>query len=189
MWQCSRPPHSMTRRLSSRRPNDHDLAALTRAAKRWMRAWGAAGVVTIAFNARLSRSRGRAFPADRRIELRPDLMQDWNGVLETLCHELAHVAARDLFPAARAHGPEWAQLVQSAGYAARAQHVNTCRILKDAAKQRSTVFVWDHVCAICHMRRTAKRAVREWRCAECVAAGLPGSLKIVKRDITRRAHV
>jgi ribosomal protein L37AE/L43A len=37
-----------------------------------------------------------------------------------------------------------------------------------------------HRCPICHQSRTARRVVRRWRCAACVAAGLPGELVVTR---------
>ncbi len=40
-----------------------------------------------------------------------------------------------------------------------------------------------HRCPVCHLSWTAKRRMRRWRCAECVAAGLDGTLDIRQRAL------
>jgi hypothetical protein len=43
---------------------------------------------------------------------------------------------------------------------------------------------YDHWCPVCQSSRQARRPVKAWRCAACVAAGLDGKLEITRR--TRR---
>ena len=45
-------------------------------------------------------------------------------------------------------------------------------------------FAYDHWCPVCQSSRQARRPVKAWRCAACVAAGLDGRLEITRR--TRR---
>ena len=40
---------------------------------------------------------------------------------------------------------------------------------------------YDHWCPVCQATRPAKKPVRAWRCAACVAAGLQGRLEITPR--------
>ena len=39
----------------------------------------------------------------------------------------------------------------------------------------------DHWCPVCQSSRKARRPVKAWRCAACVAAGLDGTLEIARR--------
>jgi hypothetical protein len=45
-------------------------------------------------------------------------------------------------------------------------------------------FTYDHWCPVCQSSRQARRPVKAWRCAACVAVGLDGTLEITRR--TRR---
>ncbi len=98
-----------------------------------------------------------------------------------LCHEAAHIAAYHLYGRnARPHGAEWAALVRAAGFSPASSFHSSQPTEREAALRRrprhpSTRLV-AHVCPVCQTERLARRVVRGWRCAECVAAGLDGHL-------------
>lgn len=162
------------------------VADLKRRARRWLREWGSASDFNVTTNGRLRRSRGRVIAAVRTIELRPDVLTAGPAeLLETLCHEAAHVAVLDLAPGARPHGREWRQLMIDAGFDPRhSQTVRGC-ITVENPRVGSTTSVWVHICPVCQMSRMAKRPVTAWRCAACIAAGLGGRLEISKQPSGR----
>lgn len=158
----------------------------------WFQCWGLRSLVPveIVVNNRLRRTRGRAIPRDGRIEIRPDLISgSRQNLLETLCHEAAHIAIFDTHANARPHGPEWQELVRAAGFEPHVQQIAECRLTRaqaiseraDRSRLGGAVRVFDHRCPVCQMLRTAKRPVPHWRCAECVDSGLAGELLISAR--------
>ncbi len=161
-------------------------AAGPRQATALIRRWAALGAlpgleerVAVSFDARLRRSLGRCAPKQGRITLHPALRAAPRGRLaEVLCHETAHVAAFILYgPVARPHGPEWAQLVVQAGFSPDTRGV---ALTPRQARERRR-FQYEHRCAVCQNARIARRPVPQWRCAECVAAGLSGAMTIERR--------
>jgi SprT protein len=148
--------------------------------RRWTRLWGVRGLdrhLCIEWSPRLRRSLGRAFPDHDLVRLSPALLSaPRSRLLETLCHELAHLAVRRLHGYhRRPHGPEWSRLVRAAGFP---PHAQARGMETGPPRLRATRYL--HRCEVCHARRVARRPVRRWRCAECVAAGLDGKLEIVK---------
>ena len=94
---------------------------------------------------------------------------------EILCHEAAHYV---IFcrhgAAARPHGAEWAALVQRAGFQSKAS------LIRCGARPQSprAVASYRHLCPVCHFIRRAKRRMPRWRCPECRAVGLEGTMRI-----------
>jgi predicted SprT family Zn-dependent metalloprotease len=163
----------------------------------WFETWGLQPItaVDIAVNNRLRRTRGRAALREGRIEVRPDLLSgSRQTLLETLCHEAAHIAVFRTHANARPHGPEWRQMVIAAGFEPRVQRIAECRLkrtnavseLADRSALEWAVRIYDHRCPVCQMVRTAKRPVPRWRCAECIASGLAGELLISPRTRLQR---
>jgi predicted SprT family Zn-dependent metalloprotease len=153
----------------------------------WLALWGMPGFdenLTIEWSSRLRRSLGRAVPSRRLVRLSHLLLTARRKlVLETVCHEVAHVAVPVLHRnPCRPHGPEWAELVRTAGFAPRN------RVNQSARGQAATVSVrrpsgagvrlYVHTCPVCHARRLARRRISRWRCADCVTAGLDGRLTV-----------
>jgi SprT protein len=152
---------------------------------RWSQLWGRPGLetrVTVRFSERLRRALGRCLPATGEIRLNARLLTGPEPLLlETLCHELAHVAVHEGHgPSARPHGPEWAALMQTAGFAprARAQLSEDVRSVIAAPNQRR--FTYEHRCPVCHAARIARRPVRGWRCVACLRSGGSGRLVITR---------
>lgn len=160
---------------------DEDLRSLI---GRWGAAWGLPDLenhVLVSFSGRLTKSLGRCRPSSGQVTLRADLKQASSDRLaEVLCHEVAHVAAFQLFgPEAAPHGPEWRQLVVSAGYPpeVRAREVIPSR---SPALQRSSTLPYEHRCPVCQSVRYARRPVGRWRCTECLEGGLSGEFVITR---------
>jgi predicted SprT family Zn-dependent metalloprotease len=154
--------------------------------RRWAQLWGLPGLeeaVTVVFSARLSRSVARCDPTRGRIVLASGLRDAPARALRTvLCHEAAHVAAFHLHGnLPRAHGPEWAALVRAAGSRPTVRVLSPWPAAHNQANS-ATTFRFEHRCPVCHNVRWAKRRVRAWRCADCVAAGLSGEM--VVSDLT-----
>jgi len=134
----------------------------------------------IQISSRLRRSLGRCDPRRGIVRLNPALLEAPQPLLvETLCHEVAHVAAFRIHGAnIRPHGPEWAALMTAAGFAPRARVLE--RTMPKVVRQRSRPRkLYLHRCRACRARRIARRPVRRWLCRRCVEAGLPGRLEIV----------
>lgn len=143
--------------------------------RRWLRAWSALwgdrdrlSDVSITVNPALRRSWARAYPKTRRLVLSPAALKSSPRVLRAVvCHEAAHLF---LFEG-RPHGTEWKQLVEAAGAPAS---VSMSDVGADVHPSRPAV--WIHRCPVCQMSRVGRRHVSQWRCAACVAGGLPGHL-------------
>lgn len=152
--------------------------------------WGLRGfgqTLRIEWSRRLRRSLGRVHLERRVVRLSAELAVAPVALLrEVLCHEIAHLAVRDLHGhRCQAHGPEWVALVRAAGFEPRRRipwPVSSPSSRPTAARTRRYV----HRCPVCQLRRTASRPVPQWRCAACVAVGLPGRLEISSMPI--RAH-
>jgi predicted SprT family Zn-dependent metalloprotease len=156
----------------------------------WQSAWhtpGLADLTQVTFSSRLERSLGRCIPATGRVALTTRLRRGARErLLETLCHEVAHVAAYMLHGAtARPHGPEWAALVREAGFDPHT-HARPRRGASKSSKQPKVTnpsrYTVVHTCPVCHSRRFARRVMSAWRCRTCVDAGLSGELTPTRVD-------
>jgi predicted SprT family Zn-dependent metalloprotease len=154
----------------------------------------------------LRRTLGRFSQRTRQIELSPAVLFG-ETLIDVLTHEAAHAALAECTTRpVRPHGPEWQQLMAAAGIA-DARATRWCqRANRDKASvthrtspqpgggtQRTQVrpagtqprpkpaTTFDHWCPVCQASRPAKKPVRAWRCAACVAAGLQGRLEITPR--------
>ncbi|MEZ4416163.1 MAG: SprT family zinc-dependent metalloprotease [Gemmatimonadota bacterium] len=158
-----------------------DLEPLVR---QWGRRWGLpdlADHLSVRFSDRMTRSLGRCRPASGRVRLAAHLQDGPAALLEeVLCHEVAHVAVHQLQGrGSPPHGPIWRELVEAAGYPARmrAPATSTATAPSRPTGPRPR---YVHRCPVCHTERMARRPVPEWRCAECLAAGLDGRLEITR---------
>ena len=150
--------------------------------------------ITVVLNPRLSRTLGRLVGRPWRIELGPRALVSSKRLREVVTHEGAHaVLAMKAGPTHPApHGPEWRRLMALAGYPdARGAHwrchspAGQSPRPKQQPKPRTPASIaYDHWCPVCQSSRQARRPVKAWRCAACVAAGLDGRLEITRR--TRR---
>jgi SprT-like family len=91
---------------------------------RWLQLWNVPHLEAksrIEWSPRLTRSLGRCYPDKRLIRMASYLESAPDGLLqEVLCHEMAHLAARELHGRnVRPHGPDWKALMTSAGYEPR----------------------------------------------------------------------
>jgi predicted SprT family Zn-dependent metalloprotease len=163
----------------------------------WARRWGLPGLeeaITVRFDPRLHRSAGRSRPERGEISLHPALaVGPKRAMASVLCHEMAHVAAYQLHGVGvPPHGAEWSALVRQAGHrpapTARASTLGIPVMAAAASRpegSQPSVRQYVHRCPVCQSSRVARRPVRAWRCAECVAAGLEGRLTITVRDGAR----
>ena len=146
----------------------------------WGCLWGLPGFeenLTIRLSRRLSRSLGRCNPAAGTLTLRAGLPAD--QIPYILCHEAAHIAAYLRFGAGlRPHGPEWASLVALAGFRPSVQAPGGQSCAPGTAGQPGQ-FRYAHHCLVCQATRWARRPIRGWRCAECLAAGLSGEMDVI----------
>ena len=151
----------------------------------WFSLWGLSGFdqhITINFSTRLQRALGRCYAKRRRITVTACLKEMHPSILEeVLCHECAHLAVFELHgESCRPHGREWEQLMRLAGFEPRRRLVlDEFGISSPHGRYR---YVYIHSCPICQAKRAARRPVRSWRCADCMALGLDGLLEIRRRS-------
>ncbi len=135
----------------------------------------------------MTRSLGRCYPTRGLIRISEHLLEAPRSILEeALCHELAHVAVHEMNgKRCRPHGPEWKDLMRIAGYEPRAR-LPAGTLPRPSRKRRQRQrYLYIHRCPVCQAEQIARRAVRRWRCAACVEAGLEGELEIWRRPLGR----
>ncbi len=149
----------------------------------------ALGGIDVVPNARLSKTLGRLVGRPGRIELGPRALVSDKTLRGVVTHEAAHAATRDGAEQQPPHGPEWRALMARAGYPkAKGAHWR-CHREATGGPQRehqpnpknAQRTLYDHWCPVCQSSRVGRRAVKAWRCAACVAAGLDGRLEITRR--------
>lgn len=164
------PANSATRRVPS-------LGA-PRYLRSLARVWGHEDVSRLRFrlNRRLTMTFARLLANDRLVEFNQSVARlDARERREVVCHEAAHFVVWQRYGrAARPHGPEWAALVRLAGYEPRASRVRCGQPKPRPAPSQ----VFRHTCPVCHFSKRARRRMSRWRCPECRAIGLDGSLRI-----------
>ena len=167
--------------------NDTDqLARCPSLLRRWTRHWRVSEIATRIIyerSTRLRRSLGHAYPQRYLIRLSQLLTEPEYSSLfdEVLCHEAAHIANYHLHgQQVTNHGPEWRDLVSSAGFEPRLHYKTD---LQKQSRIEDSVR-YDHICPICQTRRTAKRPHTQWRCLTCQSAGLDGTLSVHSRPTT-----
>jgi predicted SprT family Zn-dependent metalloprotease len=134
------------------------------------------GKLQVHVNRRFTAIVGRCLASRDLIEISPAVASRSARVQrEILCHEAAHLVVWARYGrAARPHGHEWGELVEKAGFHARATLVR-CGEPRRRAFQPVR---FRHVCPVCHFSKRAKRRMPVWRCPECRALGLAGTLLI-----------
>jgi len=140
----------------------------------------------VEYSHRFRRSLGRVHLEHRVVRLSAELAVAPVAILlEVLCHEVAHLAVKDLHGGScRPHGPEWVALLQAAGFEPRRRIPWAA---SSPGKRPDARRRYIHHCPVCHLQRMAWRPVRRWRCAACVAAGLSGLLEISSVSTPARA--
>jgi predicted SprT family Zn-dependent metalloprotease len=128
----------------------------------------------IAFNSSLSSTLARWMPPGDVLEISAAAKARGARLIrEIVAHEAAHVAVWDRSGgSARPHGREWAALMRAAGFEARATLIR-CGYRRSTDRRVRI----RHFCSICHFTKLAKRRMPRWRCPECRAIGLEGTLK------------
>jgi hypothetical protein len=143
----------------------------------WARLWGVPTLddVEIRITNRLSGSLGKCQPARGRISVSAALESNLALMREVLCHELAHVAVYRRFGrSAKPHGAEWMDFVKAAGYEPRVKHAASNKSARGVGRR------YLHRCPVCHSTRYGGRPVPQWRCSECLDAGLAGVMTITE---------
>ncbi len=72
-----------------------------------------------------------------------------------------------------------------AGYEPRARLPAGTLPQPSRKRRRRQRYLYIHRCPVCQAEQIARRAVRRWRCAACVEAGLDGELEIWRRPLGR----
>lgn len=142
-------------------------------------AWGDTRVAElgIRINPRLVSTVARLMVHEGVIELNPTVaaldLRNWR---EVICHEAAHFAVlQRRRKVLRPHGPEWAALVQQAGFEPKASRV---RCGQSKQRRPATKRALLHTCPVCHFSKRAARQMPRWRCPECRSIGLDGLLRV-----------
>ena len=162
----------------------------------WLAAWAVVWDVPelpwrvrIVFSQRLQSSLGRCSPRAGLIRLNPGLLGGTPETLrEVVCHEAAHVATWLLYGRrAAAHGHEWKELMQRAGYDPRVRWAEAT-VPASVRERRRPAAVYVHRCPACHAQWIARRTSSAWRCATCRDAGREGRLDVSKREAATSAE-
>ncbi|MEI7732971.1 MAG: SprT family zinc-dependent metalloprotease [Verrucomicrobiota bacterium] len=138
--------------------------------------------VLILFSVRLNCALGRCRPVRCRITLSDVLLLEPNRrlLVETLCHEAAHLAAFQKFGARiKPHGVEWRSLMQAAGYEPKvtARREQVFGLDQRLASIRRRYEYHCPQCNLTHLRRSKNIRLR---CRACFNAGRSGLL-LIKR--------
>lgn len=181
--------HEVPASVESRSRSTSSDRLVRRLLARWSADWGLPGfdsALSVEFSPRLRATLGRCRPHAGLILLHDGLRVELRRYLpKVLCHEAAHVAAYFLYGRQLApHGPEWAALVEAAGFEPTVTAQSSSLTGRGAplvrhSQRRSPDARVVHRCPVCHMERSARRRVPQWRCAACRAVGLDGRLEIV----------
>ena len=152
----------------------------------WSTAWDIPELpyrVRIVFSHRLQSSLGRCAPSAGLVRLNPGLLDGAPEALrEVVCHEVAHVATWLLHGRrARAHGPEWKELMRLAGYAPRVRWAEAA-VPESVRERRKPAVIYVHSCPVCRAQWVARRTSTAWRCATCRGAGRDGRLTVSKQQ-------
>ena len=171
----------MTKTVSLHEAFGLDIANL---AAGWLDLWGVPNLtpdVQVRFSSRMYRAVGRCYPA-RRVMAFAAAVQEMpqRTVCEVLCHELAHMAAFELFgPTIKPHGVQWKGLMQAAGYPPAVTFRDPASI--DLLRRRAPVRTgYLHRCPRCRASRISNRRMRRWRCGPCYEIGFDGQLEITR---------
>jgi predicted SprT family Zn-dependent metalloprotease len=176
---------------STRRAMSHGVLSgeIARTIQRWAKIWRVAGLrdrVTVQFNARLRTTIARWVIQSSRLEISSKFFGPGRDQRQILCHELAHAAAVMKYGrAVRPHGPEWCHFVRIAGFEP-VTHLVSRQAGRATSKAARALPIYEHRCVVCQAVRYARKPVANWRCVECVGAGLGGALEI---RIAPRARV
>lgn len=168
---------------STRRAISHGILSgeLARTIQRWANLWRVAGLrecITVHFNTRLRTTIARWVIGSSRLEVSSRFFDARRDQRQILCHELAHAAAVMKFGhAVRPHGPEWRHFVRVAGFQPMT-HLVSHWAGRPTSKLVAVLPIYEHRCVVCQAVRYASKRVTNWRCVECVGAGLDGALKI-----------
>lgn len=160
------------------RDDEHLTEWVARLGRLWSRA-SLADSVSIRFSSRLSRTWARTNLATKTITLASELKVDRVRLDDVLCHELAHVVSHERVGRAEGpHGPTWRRLVLDAG---GDPSVRLADRNATTTKANGVLRRFLHRCPVCDFSRIARRPIRAWRCADCVAAGLSGELIVTEQ--------
>ena len=157
--------------------------------KKWSILWKVEGLrdrVKIEISTRLRTTLGRCLINENIIRLHSILVNKafYDLFEEVLCHEVAHTAVSAMYgPECRAHGQEWRQLVNKAGFKPRTSIADRRldEVLRRPAHRNKVVY--EHRCRLCNSVWTAYRPMSRWRCAICLDEEQDNKLIITSRPI------
>ena len=143
--------------------------------------------VLIGYSTRLRTSLGRCYPDQGVVRIHIALSEPTHSSLLklVLCHEVAHVAAYDLFGSRiKPHGPEWQSLAQKAGITLRAT-IPTSISIGDMKLTTARKYLYEHTCTVCQQGFSALRTDRRWRCRQCSESGIEATYQVTRRSLDR----
>lgn len=143
-------------------------AVLKEIAQRCGEIWqipGFADRVRIGYNQRLRSTLGRALLNENRVELNTRLLLEHpDQLLETLVHELAHLAVRMRYGSLPApHGSEFKAMMRAANLSGKATH----NLPTSHLKQKRKKYYYVHRCSDCQMAFVARKVRRNCYCKAC----------------------
>ena len=165
-----------------------DLAAeLSLASERWTRIWGVPELAqrsSIEWSRRMTRSLGVCYPRRGTVRLASYLQKaERPFVEEVLCHEMAHLAARELYgDRIRPHGREWKRLMEAVGYLPRTRLAVPAGLQPTPKRKKwrsSGLYIYS--CPLCQLKRVTRHPIEGWRCRPCINAGRNGVLVLIRR--------
>ncbi len=165
--------HRVRLKLVSAQPKRNLLAELSLSSARWTRIWGVPELErrsSIEWSRRMTRSLGVCYPRRGTVRLAAYLQKaERPFVEEVLCHEMAHLAARELYgDRIRPHGREWKRLMEAAGYVPRTRLAVPAGLRQmPKRKRRRSFMLYFHRCQVCQLIRGTRGPIVRGGCRAC----------------------
>ena len=165
--------HRVRLKLVSAQPKRNLLAELSLSSARWTRIWGVPELErrsSIEWSRRMTRSLGVCYPRRGTVRLAAYLQKaERPFVEEVLCHEMAHLAARELYgDRIRPHGREWKRLMEAAGYVPRTRLAVPAGLRPmPKRKRRRSFMLYFHRCQVCQLIRVTRGPIVRGGCRAC----------------------
>ena len=118
----------------------------------------------------MTRSLGVCYPRRGTVRLAAYLQKaERPFVEEVLCHEMAHLAARELYgDRIRPHGREWKRLMEAAGYVPRTRLAVPAGLRQmPKRKRRRSFMLYFHRCQVCQLIRGTRGPIVRGGCRAC----------------------
>ena len=173
--------------LVSKQTNRDLIAELVLSSVRWTRIWGVPDLShrsSIEWSRRMTRNLGVCYPRRATVRLAAYLQKaERPFVEEVLCHEMAHLAARELHgDRIRPHGREWKRLMEAVGYAPRTRLAVPAGLRPPPKRRkRRSYALYFHRCKVCQLVRATRGPIARGGCRGCALAGRKGVLTLIRK--------